>query len=238
MTLKSANENITKYGFPVTIEYSNDLFHGTQKGICICIKDNETGNIVRNSMPKPVLEEGDTSDIEVIKLNELNKLLEDKEILLIEEGITQQEEDGQLKARTIYYLPYYVADHSFLKPTVLYDNISGAINVSNKVSVEILFVEDNLNRYITLNFDTKNVSVMDLVYELFDETFDSNNELAIAGVHYEKETDDSDEGYYLDFYDEAGNSYDLCFSTLERLRDSIVSMRLINIESEIEEGII
>ena len=142
-------------------------------------------------------------------------------------------EDGKLKPRTIYYLPYYVADHSFLKPTVLYENISGACNVSYDISVEVLFVEDNLNRYITLDFQTRNVSVMDLVYDLFDQD-EPENELLATGLHFEKETEDNEEGFYLDFYDEAGNQYNLCFSRLDRLRDAIVSMRLIGIKCEID----
>ena len=40
--------------------------------------------------------------------------------------------------------------------------------------------------------------------------------------------------FYLDFYNEAGNKYDLCFSRLDRLRDAIVSMRLIGIKCEID----
>ena len=232
MILKSANETVKTYGFPEIMEYDNPSFHGTQKGICICIKDNETGTIIDNCMPKPAIKEGDESDIEKIRTDELQRLLSDNKILLIEDGITQME-DGKLKPRTIYYLPYYVADHSFLKPTVLYENISGACNVSYDISIEVLFVEDNLNRYITLDFQTRNVSVMDLVYDLFDQD-EPEDELLATGLHFEKETEDNEEGFYLDFYDEAGNQYNLCFSRLDRLRDAIVSMRLIGIKCEID----
>ena len=232
MILKSANETVKTYGFPEIMEYDNPSFHGTQKGICICIKDNETGTIIDNCMPKPAIKEGDESDIEKIRADELQRLLSDNKILLIEDGITQME-DGKLKPRTIYYLPYYVVDHSFLKPTVLYENISGACNVSYDISVEVLFVEDNLNRYITLDFQTRNVSVMDLVYDLFDQD-EPEDELLATGLHFEKETEDNEEGFYLDFYDEAGNQYNLCFSRLDRLRDAIVSMRLFEIKCEID----
>lgn len=183
-------------------------------------------------MPTPAVKEGDEDSIEKIRADELQKLLNDNRILLIEDRITQME-DGKLKPRTIYYLPYYVADHSFLKPTVLYENISGACNVSYDISVEVLFVEDNLNRYITLDFQTRNVSVMDLVYDLFNQD-EPEDELLATGLHFEKETEDNEEGFYLDFYDEAGNQYNLCFSRLDRLRDAIVSMRLIGIKCEID----
>ena len=231
MILKSASKFVTQYGFPEVMEYDNPTFHGTQKGICICLKDNETGAIIDNCMPTPAVKEGDEDSIEKIRADKLQNLLNDNRILLIEDGITQME-DGKLRPRTIYYLPYYVADHSFLKPTVLYDNISGATNVSYKLSVEVLFVEDNLNRYVALNFETVNVSIMDLVYSLFDHD-ELEDTLISAGMHFEKENEDHEEGYYLDFYDEAGNSYNLCFSRLDRLRDSIVSMRLIDISYEI-----
>ena len=232
MILKSANETVKTYGFPEIMEYNNPSFHGTQKGICICIKDNETGTIIDNCMPKPAIKEGDESDIEKIRTDELQRLLSDNKILLIEDGITQME-DGKLKPRTIYYLPYYVVDHSFLKPTVLYENISGACNVYYDISVEVLFVEDNLNRYVTLDFKTRNVSVMDLVYNLFDQA-GIEEELKTAGVYFKEETEDEEEGFYLDFYDEAGNKYDLCFSRLDRLRDAIVSIRLIGIKCKID----
>ena len=235
MILKSASEKVKEYGFPVIMDYNNPNFHGTQKGICICIKDNDTDMIIDNCMPTPAVKEGNKDSIEKIRANELQKLLNDNRILIIEDKITQME-DGKLKPRTIYYLPYYVADHSFLKPTVLYENISGACNVSYDVSIEVLFVEDNLNRYVTFDFKTCNVSIMDLVYDLFNQN-ELGDELLATGLHFEEETEDNEKGFYLDFYDEAGNKYDLCFSRLERLRDAIVSMRLIKIDSKIDDGV-
>ena len=235
MILKSASEKVKEYGFPVIMDYNNPSFHGTQKGICICIKDNDTDMIIDNCMPTPAVKEGNEDSIEKIRVNELQKLLNDNRILIIEDKITQME-DGKLKPRTIYYLPYYVADHSFLKPTVLYENISGACNVSYDISIEVLFVEDNLNRYVTFDFKTCNVSVMDLVYDLFNQN-ELGDELLATGLHFEEETEDNEKGFYLDFYDEAGNKYDLCFSRLERLRDAIVSMRLIKIDSKIDDGV-
>ena len=231
MILKSVNNNVKSYGFPEVLEYDDKTFHGTQKGVCICIKDNESGDIVTNNMPIPYIKDELGYDKEAVRLRLLNQLLEDRNVLLIEEGIVQTV-DGELKPRTIYYIPYYVADHSILKPTVLYENISGACNVSYNISIEVLFVEDDLNRYATLNFQTRNVSIMDLVYNLFDQ--DEPEELMSIGLCFKKETEDNEEGYYLDFYDEAGNRYELCFSILDRLRDSIVSMRLIDIKCKVD----
>ena len=232
MILNSASKFVKEYGFPEVMEYDNQTFNGTQKGICICIKDNETDTIINNNMPNPSVKIDNESDIEKIRADELQKLLNDNRILLIEDTITQME-NGKLKPRTIYYLPYYVANHSFLKPTVLYENISGACNVSYDVSIEILFVEDNLNRYVTLDLHTKNISIIDLVYNLFEQD-ELKNELVTAGLHFKEETEDEKEGFYLDFYDEAGNQYNLCFSRLDRLRDAIVSIRLIGIKCNID----
>ena len=232
MILNSASKFVKEYGFPEVMEYDNQTFNGTQKGICICIKDNETGTIINNNMPNPSVKTDNESDIEKIRADELQKLLNDNRILLIEDTITQME-NGKLKPRTIYYLPYYVANHSFLKPTVLYENISDACNVSYDVSIELLFVEDNLNRYVTLDLHTKNISIIDLVYNLFEQD-KLENELITAGLHFKEKTEDEKEGFYLDFYDEAGNQYNLCFSRLDRLRDAIVSIRLIGIKCNID----
>ena len=232
MILNSASKFVKEYGFPEIMEYDNQTFNGTQKGICICIKDNETGTIINNNMPNPSVKTDNESDIEKIRADKLQKLLNDNRILLIEDTIAQME-NGKLKPRTIYYLPYYVANHSFLKPTVLYENISGVCNVSYDISIEVLFVEDNLNRYVTLDLHTKNISIIDLVYNLFEQD-ELENELVTAGLHFKEKTEDEKEGFYLDFYDEAGNQYNLCFSRLDRLRDAIVSIRLIGIKCNID----
>ena len=70
MILKSVNNNVKSYGFPEVLEYDDKTFHGTQKGVCICIKDNESGDIVTNNMPIPYL----FSDRQPAKNNLLNLL--------------------------------------------------------------------------------------------------------------------------------------------------------------------
>ena len=63
MILKSASEKVKEYGFPVIMEYNNPSFHGTQKGVCICIKDNESGKIIENHIIELVIESNVTSEL-------------------------------------------------------------------------------------------------------------------------------------------------------------------------------
>ena len=152
----------------------------------------------------------------------------DKTILKVECPITQLEDD-HLVERTIYYLPYAVEGHSIYEPTFNFANIVPASNVINHVTVEILFVEQNLNRYVTNKYNTVNVSMMETIYDM--EITDIPD---IVYKHVDEDPEEG-EGYYLDFYDEAGTRVDLCFPHWERLCDSIVSVRLLNVVTEIKK---
>lgn len=223
MKLKTMNKNLDKFGYPEILEYDNPDFHGHQKGIAIGIKDNKTNKFVRNYLSKEL---GDDFTRDFL----LNDLVQDPEILLIENNITQMEND-ELVPRTIYYLPYFVEDHSCLTPTVNFDNISGACNVSYKAKVELLFAtDDGLNRYTTIEFQTRNVSI----FELINNAFDDNSE--IPEIVYDSRDYDGENstGYYLDFYDEAGEPYYLCKDHKEDYRDLLVSFRLIGLDMEID----
>lgn len=220
MKIKALNgDKAVKYGYEAELGYDNPRFHGHQIGICIGVIDNKTNNIVRNALPdnKP----------DNIKDKLLRELLADESIIKVESPITQFE-DGNLVPRTVYYLPYAVEGHSIYEPTCNFANIVPASNVVNHVTIEILFVEENLNRYITYKYDTVNVSIFDEISDL--EITD------IPDVVYQDEDAEEGEGYYLDFYDEAGNRIDLCFQDWERLRDTIASIRLLDVVTEIEKG--
>lgn len=220
MKLKSMNKNLSKFGYPDVLEYDNPDFHGHQKGIAIGIKDNKTNKFVRNYLSKDL---GDDSTRDFL----INDLIQDPEILLIENNITQME-NGEIVPRTIYYLPYFVESHSCLVPTVNFDNISGASNVSYKAKVELLFAtDDGLNRYMTVDFETRNVSIFELVNDIFDEE--------IPEINYDPDGNEGP-GYYLDFYDEAGEPYYLCEDRMEDYRDLLVSFRLIGLDMEIDNG--
>ena len=231
MKLKSINKNLSKWNFPQDMNYENDNFHGHQIGVAVGMTKVSTGEICQNYLSEEL---GDAVTREFL----LKELINDDSILKVEKRITQFE-DGDLVDKLLYYLPYYVIDHSVLQATANYSNIHTAINVTNHCKVEVLFVEDDLNRYITMSFDSGNMSIMDLVHDAFEDGMEDADELAAYGIHYEIEDDDKgfeESGYYLDFYDEAGEKYDLCFNEIERLRDAIVSVRLLeNIVEIIKE---
>jgi hypothetical protein len=217
MKIKALNGDKTaKYGYEAELGYDNPKFHGHQIGICIGVIDNLSGKIVRNALPDS-LENRDEKLLEI---------LADNGIIKVESPITQLEDD-HLVGRTVYYLPYSVEGHSIYEPTCNFTNIVPASNVVNHVTAEILFVEENLNRYVVYNYDTVNISLMDIIHDMEIEN--------IPDVVYQDEDAEEGEGYYLDFYDEAGTRIDLCFPNWERLRDSIASVRLLNVITEIEK---
>ena len=215
MKIKALNGNKTvKYGFEPELGYDNPNFHGHQIGICIGVIDNASGEIIRNALP-------DLPGIS--KHDAVLEILADESIIKVEEPITQYE-DNKLCKRTIYYLPYAVEGHSIYEPTFNFSNIVLASNVVNHVTLEILFVESNLNRYVVCNYDTVNISIMDIIFNTkIEDIPDVVHKTDIDGI-----------GYYLDFYNEAGNKTELCFPNWERLRDAIVSVRLLNIITEIK----
>ena len=220
MKLKTMNKNLDKFGYPEVLQYDNPEFHGHQKGVAIGIKDNGTNKFIHNYLSKDL---GDDATRDFL----LNDLIQDPEILLIENNITQME-DGKLVPRTIYYLPYFVEDNSCLAPTVNFDNISGAINVSYKAKVELLFATcDGLNRYMVVDFETQNVPIFELVNDIFDEE--------VPEINYESDGEEGP-GYYLDFYDEAGEPYYLCKNRMEDYRDLLVSFRLIGLDMVVDDN--
>lgn len=226
MKIKSLNENLKKYGYPVEMEYNNPKFNGHQVGIAVCIKNNVTNEIEENFLSESL---GDTETRDFL----LSEMLTDKNVILIENLITQfDRENGGLIPKTIYYLPYCVTEHSRFTPTVTNENIVDTCNSSYDIKVEILFVEEEVSRYLVIPFKTRNISVMDLMYSLFE--YGNKDELKQIGIEWQEESDDTEAGYVLDFYTQTGERYNLVFSNAERLRDAIVSMRLIDIICHID----
>ena len=224
MKIKLLGSGIEKYGYPIEMEYNNPNFNGHQVGVAVCIKNNVTGEIEENFLSESL---GDEETRKFL----LSELLIDKNVPLITDVITQynREENG-LVPKTIYYIPYYVEEPSRFKPTVIDENIVDSCNASYDVKVEVLFVDEEVSRYLVLPFKTRNISVMDLVYNFFED----GDELEEAGIKWQDETDDEEKGYVLDFYTKTGEKYNLIFSNGERLRDAIVSMRLIDIVCHID----
>ena len=224
MKLKSINKNIEKYGYPQTMEYSNQNFNGHQVGVAICLQNNITNKIEANYLSESLGDEETRNFL-------LSELLREEKALFITEVITQLDENSnQLVPKTLFYMPYFVEEHSRFKPTVINDNVSDACNVSYDIEVELVFADEGLCRYLTVPFKTRNVPVFELVEDLFDD----EEALKELGIKWQEETDEADAGYALDFYNEAGQRYNLTFRTGENLRDILVSMRMISIECHID----
>ena len=224
MKLKLAFEKAKKYGFQEELDYNKSNFNGHQIGIAICIKNNVTEEIENNFLNEKL---GDEEKRDFL----LEELLHDKEITLIEKGITQFDKaTDNLIPKTIYFIPYVVKDHSRFKPTIINDNVSGACNVSYDILVELIFSVDGLCRYLTVPFKTRNISIMELVNDLFED----EDELSEIGINWEEETEDDEPGYTLDFYDETGERFNLVFHDAEDFKEAIVSMRVIDIVCHID----
>lgn len=216
-------------GYTDILEYNDPRFHGHQKGVAICIINKETGAVEKNMLNGAPEDKKDEY---------LKEILESKQVIKVVDDIHQYEND-KLIPKQIFFLPYIVADHPVFKQTVNNMNISGAINVHYEVDVELLFVHNNLNRYILIHFTTQNVSIMDCVHGLFDEDDTLREEMANNGIAYiEEENEDGEWGYGVDYYDEAGNREVFYYSgdwAGERLRDDLVSMRVINMKEIIDD---
>lgn len=209
MIIKSLNKDLTKFGYPSQMEYNNPNFNGHQIGIAICIKNNITNKIEENLLSKSLGDDKTRDELLKELLNNNNKIVTDI--------ITQCNDENKLVPKTIYYLPYYIIDHSRFKPTILYSNVENYLNNYYSIEIELLLVSDNTCRYITVPIQTQNVSIFDCINDLFE--YDNN----ISDII------EKDNSYILDFYSESGERFDLAFNKLEDIRNLIVSMRLISI---------
>lgn len=213
-------------GYTSPLDYDDKLFHGHQKGVAICLINKETGVVEENMLRKNL-----PNKDELLKM-----ILESKAIIKVADEITQME-NGKLVKKTLIFLPYAVAGHSVFKNTVNFDNISGATNVEYELDIEVLFVHENLNRYMTFKMCTTNVSMMDGIYSIFEDDEELKKELIDQGCRIagaEDETGDEDD-IVVDFYDEAGNRYEYGFPSGERLRDTIASVRIIDLKMEVKD---
>lgn len=219
MKLIALNKNTERYGYPQVMEYDKATFNGHQLGIAICIQNNKTKAIEENYLSEKL---GDKQTRDFL----LGELLREEKAVFITEVIGQTVEK-EFITKTIYYMPYYVADHSRFKPTIIDDNISGLCVEAYDVQVEIVFSEDGCSRYAVMDFKTCSLSVMDLVYDMFrdGDTPCLSDELKLLGVVWEE-----DKGYVLDFYSKAGEQCNYAYADLEELRDAIVSVRMIDIK--------
>ena len=95
MKIVSLNKNPERYGYLSEMDYKNPNFHGHQTALAIGIKRPD-------GSWQEVYTSGDTLD-EKIKI--ADEILNDKSLIILEDKITQLEND-KLVSKTIYYFPY------------------------------------------------------------------------------------------------------------------------------------
>jgi hypothetical protein len=226
MKLRALSQKITQYGYPLETELDRKGFHGHQIGMCIGIRDAATNKVKQNYIPN--------DDFNI----QFDKMLEDKELLLLQDTITQME-NNELKRRHIYYIPYYVVEHSAYKPTINFEQISYACNVINTVQIEVLFVDNDYNRYVTFELNTKgghmsrSLSLLEFIEDL--EKFIEDKVSIGEDFKYVPAGDSEyDEGdIMLDMYDKAGNRVEIAFSNAREFLKLVSSVRIINLETTI-----
>lgn len=231
MKIVSLNKNPERYGYLSEMDYKNPDFHGHQTALVIGIKipDGSWNNVYTS---------GDTLE-EKIKV--ADEILNDKSLIILEDRITQLE-DNKLVPRIVYYLPYYVANHSAYQPTINFEQISYACNVTNKVKIEVLFVSEEgwYNRYVTFDLNTsgsysggKSLSLIEFVEDLemeIEDAASNSKDFFIAsedGENYQKDD------VVLDFYDKSGQKYFIGVKTVKDFLYLVSSIRIIDIDTEI-----
>lgn len=232
MKIVSLNKNIEKYGFLPEMEYKNPDFHGHQTALCIGIR-NPNGSWDKTYTSGNTEEE---------KIKTANDILNDKSLIILEDKITQIENDN-LVPKIVYYLPYYVADHSAYQPTVNFQQISYASNVSNKIKVEVLFVSEDgwYNRYVVFDLNTVGVeemnshslSLIDFIEDLemeIEDAVSKNKDFFIASENGEDYIKDD---VVLDFYDKSGQKHLIGNRIAKDFLDLVSSIRIIDIDTSI-----
>jgi hypothetical protein len=228
MKLRALSQKVTEYGYPLETGLDKKGFNGHQIGMCLGIRDAETNAVKQNYIPD------DEFNIK------FDKMLEDKELLLLQDYITQFE-DGELKKRFIYYLPYYVVDHSAYKPTINFEQISYACNVTNTVQIEVLFVEDDYNRYVTFEMNTSgsfgghSLSLMDFISGLEDEIEEKTSKGEDFKCASDEDPEYNEGDIILDMYDKAGNKISVGYPNPNGFLDLVSSIRIIGLETKIRE---
>lgn len=220
MKIIAVNKDVP--GYPNEMGYNNPEFNGHQIGIAVFVINNVTGKIDDN--------------LTKLSLDEVNDMLNNESIIFIHESITQVD-NGELVPKTIYYLPYYVDGHSLARPSVNNVNTDTDRGYTCYSEIELLFVHEGLNRYLTVNLASKGIPLIDLVDDAFTSGRDNEAFLNSMGISYVEccEDDEEESGYVLDFYNEAGGRTEFTFSRLELLRNCLVSIRLIKCD-HIKDG--
>ena len=228
MKLRLLSMKAVEYGFAPEIKIKNEDFHGHQIGLCIGVRDAKTNAVMHNNIP-----DDDFND-------KFDKILEDKELLLLQDYISIREDDIT-KDGYIYYLPYYVVNHSVFQPTVNFDQVTHAYGYMNKVKVEVLFIDNSYNRYVTFDYEASefcghSCTLMDFISNCLEHEI---VEMALEGKEFkyadkiDPEHNETYEGeIILDMYDKVGGRMQRAFENVKEVIDAISSVRIIGLDIE------
>ena len=226
MKLKSLNKLDPKYGFPDTVWFDDENYHGHQRGIALCIKEEDTGEIYRNYI-KPL--DGNADADELAK-----ELINDKNIkLLVDEETYFNEGEGKLSKRILYQLPYANIDSSAFKTTVNFDGADDDPDHNHKMTIEVLFVINGLNRYIEIVTETTDEGPVQAAINYLKNP----DNLVDIGFERVEDDDEIEDGWYLEVYNEANKEGSAFMgATPEDILLYINSIRLIGIETFAAKG--
>lgn len=224
MILKSLNNLDQKYGFANALEYEDESYHGHQRGIAVCIM-NQDGSFYRN-MIVPL-------DLNADKDELTRELLKDKKVkLLVDDMGFLDEVTGLPIKRTVYYLPYAVINHSCFKPTINYDGVDDDSNNQHQLTIEVLLCSKCVNRYFTIETTT----VYDGPIQILESFLHDTDAMKEKGFEYiddeEAEKQGTKKGWYIDMYNEAG-PVGLVYvgDTIPEILSKVNSLRIIDINT-------
>lgn len=222
MKLRLLTEKAIQYGFYPEIKLDNENFKGHQLGLCIGVRDAKTNAVKQNNIPD------DEFNIK------FDKMLEDKELLLLQEAVVTKDNINGYA----YYLPYYVVDHSVYKPTINFDEISHSFGYANKVQIEVLFVDAPYNRYVVFEYETSEFCGHSFtLYDFINGLDERIKEMALDCQEFrcsdiedpEHITTDPGE-IIIDMYDKIGGKTDIAYSDVESILYNISSVRIIGLD--------
>lgn len=235
MKIVSLNKGIEKYHYLSDMEYMQPGFKGHQIGMCIGAKDKVSNQWVNIYTP------GETPEA---KLKLINSILEDKSLIILEEEVTQFDND-KLVTRIMYFLPYYVENHSAYKPTINFENISFSMNIRQTVEYEVLLVGEQgwHNRYLNFSYVTgpsgydggRCTTFYEMIKGLESTIEEAANDKSNTDITIATHNDDnySKGNYLITFYDKKGEAYVVGFNCIEEILHCVTSVRLVRYEYEI-----
>lgn len=139
-----------------------------------------------------------------------------------------------------YYMMYDAVDTTANTPTFRSECLSRAMNMSYKVQYEVhLVVDDGYERFVTLDYATRGPYTTSFFSQVEDleRTFEELMEEGKLGFFMaEGELEDELEGKHgVTFYNEMGEPLKLGFHSMSELMMSVHSIRILNIESEMDK---